>query len=240
MGDKMNNSEQELEKQSDELGSQIDIDKTKRKFSKAGLAVPVLMTLANRPAWGNANTQCQVSGFNSLAVVGNKVSGVTYDPNESCGARFDWATNENRKNWPMPCIAVDKKNNKTTTNIVTYTVYSSGANVDYLSLAEVATANPGSIFKVSDIFSSFSGNKTIYDAIRRVSNSNATSEQIFLGNMLSLYMSSDKGGYSALSKAQIVDLYDVFKSSGGSYEITPGVTWTITEFDAYLAYLKLH
>jgi len=238
MGDKMDNSKQELEKQSDELGSQVDVDKTKRKFSKAGLAVPVLMTLANRPAWGNANTQCQVSGFNSLAVVGNKVSGVTYDPNESCGARFDWATNENRKNWPIPCIAVDKR--KDADKVIFYRVFSSGANVDYPSLVDVATANPGSVFKVSDIFPSFSGDKTIYDAIRRVSNSNATPEQIFLGTMLSLYMSSDKGGYSALSKAQIVDLYDAFKSSGGSYEITPGVTWTITEFDAYLAYLKLH
>jgi len=239
----MNNSEQKLEKQSDELGSQVDVDKTKRKFSKAGMAVPVLMTLANRPAWGNANTQCQVSGFNSLAVGGNKVSGVIYKSDESCGARFDWAANGNRNNWPMSYIAVDKKNNKTTTNIVTYTVYSSDPKVVYLSLAEVETANPGSTFRVKDIFPSYpDADKTIYDALRKYINTNNQlgAKQKFLGQMLSLYMSSDNGQFSALSKLQIVDLYDIFNSSGGSYEITPGVTWTRIEFDAYLYYLETH
>ncbi len=211
------------------------IDKSKRKFSKVGVAAPVIMALANRPAWGNANTQCQISGFNSLTVVGNQVSGVTYNPNESCGARFDWATNQNRGSWPSPYIAVDRRSSG-----ATFRVYSSGAHVDYLSLAAVATANPGKIFKVSGIFSSFTGNKTIYDAIRRASNPNATTNQIFLGDMLSLYLSNIAGGYTALSTTQIVAIYEAFQASGSSFEVKPGITWTSMDFDNYLAYLKSH
>jgi len=227
----MSDNSQEQENTEGVTDNHAKVDKSRRKFSKAGVVAPILITLANRPAWGNANSQCQISGFNSLAVIGNQVSGVTYNPNESCGARFDWATNSNRGTWPSPYIAVE-----TVTSGSLYRVYSGGAQADYLFLALVEAANLGKSYKVSDIFSSFTDpTVTIYDIL-----SGNTASQQFLSDMLSLYFSSIAGGFTALSTTQIVNIYNAFQVSGSSFEVQPGIIWTSTDFDSYLAYLKSH
>jgi len=233
VGDEMSDNSQEQENTEGVTDNHAKVDKSKRKFSKAGVVAPILITLANRPAWGNANSQCQISGFNSLAVIGNQVSGVTYNPNESCGARFDWATNSNRGTWPSPYIAVE-----TVTSGSVYRVYNGGAQADYQSLGLVEAANLGKSYKVSDIFSSFTDpTVTIYDILR--SNTNTASQQ-FLSDMLSLYFSNIAGVFTVVSTTQIVNIYNAFQVSGSSFEVQPGIIWTSTDFDSYLAYLKSH
>jgi len=162
------------------------------------------------------------------------VSGVTYNPNESCGARFDWATDANRGLiWPDPYIAVE-----TITSGSSYRVYSStGVASDYTlpsdqSDFEIATLNKK--FYVVDIFISFSDQtKTIYDCLR-----GTDINQQFERDMLSLYLSNIDGGYTALSLVQIEAIYTAFQVSGGSFEVKPGISWTSTQFDEYLAYLR--
>lgn len=67
--------------------SQRAVNRSRRAFAKLGAAAtPVIMTLANRPAWGSPQrTKCTVSGFNSAAIGNNAVvfSG-TVNINETC------------------------------------------------------------------------------------------------------------------------------------------------------------
>ena len=53
--------------------SEQQVDKSRRRFSKAGAAAPILMTLASQPAfgWGNGGMQC----------MSNMMSGNLSDPN---------------------------------------------------------------------------------------------------------------------------------------------------------------
>lgn len=46
------------------------VSNSRRSFAKAGLIAPVMLSLANRPAWG-ASFRCTVSGFDSLATIGS-------------------------------------------------------------------------------------------------------------------------------------------------------------------------
>ena len=46
------------------------LNNSRRSFAKAGLIAPVMLSLANRPAWG-ASFRCTVSGFDSLATIGS-------------------------------------------------------------------------------------------------------------------------------------------------------------------------
>ncbi len=53
------------------LGQKLKkISDSRRKFAKTGLIAPVILSLANRPAWG-ASFRCTVSGFDSLATIGS-------------------------------------------------------------------------------------------------------------------------------------------------------------------------
>jgi len=47
------------------------VNKKRRSFTKAGVVAPVVLTLANRPAWG-AVSLCTVSGFQSVAAAGGR------------------------------------------------------------------------------------------------------------------------------------------------------------------------
>lgn len=64
---------------------------TRRRFASAGFAAPVILTLANRPAFGAV---CTVSGFAST-----NPSGVARHGSDSCGGRGPdhWTTDGN---WP--------------------------------------------------------------------------------------------------------------------------------------------
>ncbi|NOQ14862.1 MAG: hypothetical protein GQ583_10365 [Methyloprofundus sp.] len=45
-------------------------NKSRRSFAKAGIMAPVMISLANRPAWGGS-VRCTVSGFDSLHAIGS-------------------------------------------------------------------------------------------------------------------------------------------------------------------------
>jgi len=54
-------SNENKEQESIENDVNVDVDKSKRKFSKAGLAAPVIMTLASKPVWAR-DINCTYSG----------------------------------------------------------------------------------------------------------------------------------------------------------------------------------
>jgi len=73
------------------------VNTKRRSFAKAGVVAPVILTLANRPAWGGVRTMCSVSGFDS-AVVNNGETNFSGDVpvDEVCSGvhiRGYWATN---------------------------------------------------------------------------------------------------------------------------------------------------
>jgi len=45
-------------------------DQSRRSFAKAGIIAPVIMSLANRPAWGAVTHRCNISGWASVPAVG--------------------------------------------------------------------------------------------------------------------------------------------------------------------------
>jgi len=214
----------------------VDVDKTKRKFSKAGVVAPIILTLANRPAWGNAQTKCAISGFDSLAIEGNKVSGITFDTNESCGALLSdtaWTSDSGRVSWPINYIPAHVTNS----SAGKYEVYTPSGTATYNNQNQFDTAFPipPSMIYVYQIFNSHPDpSETIYDALI-----SASSAQ-FLKDMLSLYLSRENGAYTVLSTADITSIYDAFKDGGGNYEVKAGYTWTSTDFDNYLDYLRTH
>ena len=65
-----NELQKKLKNESDlELDSKRP-NKSRRSFAKAGIIAPVMLSLANRPAWGAVNHRCNVSGWSSVPVVG--------------------------------------------------------------------------------------------------------------------------------------------------------------------------
>ncbi|MCF7970305.1 MAG: hypothetical protein K9L22_03950 [Methylococcaceae bacterium] len=79
-----------MNKNNEELNKALKgINIKRRSFAKAGMVAPVIMTLANRPAWGGVRTMCSVSGFDSAVVknaAGAIFSGVAdLDATEKCG-----------------------------------------------------------------------------------------------------------------------------------------------------------
>ncbi|TXL02754.1 hypothetical protein BMR07_17090 [Methylococcaceae bacterium CS1] len=73
-------------KENNEIKEELDkspkrVDTKWRSLAKAGMVAPIMMTLANRPAWG-ANVRCTISGFNSVEFAGG--SGDLGD-SSSCG-----------------------------------------------------------------------------------------------------------------------------------------------------------
>ncbi|OAI26130.1 MULTISPECIES: hypothetical protein [Methylomonas] len=81
-------------------GKQV-IDKSRRKFAKAGVAVPVILTLANRPAWGGGTggvDECTISGFHSIGPNRTAYSGnIVTNP----GPRPPKHYCDNPSQWPL-------------------------------------------------------------------------------------------------------------------------------------------
>jgi len=70
-------SDKSPKKTGNKSGSDLETElkqpnKSRRSFAKAGIMAPVMMSLINRPAWGNS-VRCTVSGFGSLATIGSGV-----------------------------------------------------------------------------------------------------------------------------------------------------------------------
>jgi len=87
----MNENNEELDKALQEVNTK------RRSFTKVGAVAPVILTLANRPAWGGVRTMCSVSGFDSAVVKNptNQLFSGNVPVNEQCGgvhARGYWAT----------------------------------------------------------------------------------------------------------------------------------------------------
>ena len=118
---------------SGESHSEHLINKSRRAVTKFGIASPVLMTLINRPAWGGSSQlKCQVSGFSSIAVKGNNLSGtnnitscgfIKCKPQhwkDNCGytknSRGGYVWDDKKDLWPKGCFAIlddtRKYNNK--------------------------------------------------------------------------------------------------------------------------------
>lgn len=69
----MSNESRKKIKKDTETGFGIDSkqpNQSRRSFAKAGIIAPVIMSLANRPAWGDVTHRCNVSGWASVPVVG--------------------------------------------------------------------------------------------------------------------------------------------------------------------------
>ncbi|WP_446810202.1 hypothetical protein ACH50O_00965 [Methylomonas sp. 2BW1-5-20] len=108
----MSEENSKLPEQHEQVSGAQLIDKTRRTFTKVGVVAPVIMTLANRPAWGSGTkVDCQVSGFTSLHVKGNgAVSGVTQTGScgfSQCTPKF-WhdncgLTGYGADKWPKSC-----------------------------------------------------------------------------------------------------------------------------------------
>ncbi len=63
-----------VEKQVVDVGiPQKRVNKSRRSFAAKGIIAPIVLSLANRPAWG-ASFRCTVSGFDSLATIGSGIA----------------------------------------------------------------------------------------------------------------------------------------------------------------------
>ena len=76
MGDDMSVENKEQEHIDGQTDSHVDVDKSKRKFSKAGIVSPVILGLASRPSWVMAADNCSFQA----AVSGN----ISVTPTTSC------------------------------------------------------------------------------------------------------------------------------------------------------------
>lgn len=74
------------------------VDKSKRKFSKAGMAAPVIMTLTSQSALGVTN-KCTISGFHSVTP-----SGVERHTVESCGGIVPGGEGFSPGGWGQPDV----------------------------------------------------------------------------------------------------------------------------------------
>ncbi|ATG91234.1 hypothetical protein [Methylomonas koyamae] len=68
----MSDANNTLPEHSEQSTENVAVDKSRRTFAKAGVVAPVIMTLANRSAWGGGKRSCgTISGFQSYAKAGN-------------------------------------------------------------------------------------------------------------------------------------------------------------------------
>lgn len=88
------NSEKNTQK---ELQS-TSVNKSRRSFSKWGVAAPVIMTLANRSAWAETNT-CTPSGFQSARA--GIASHTTTRSNPNWLSPIGWKSID-KATWPVP------------------------------------------------------------------------------------------------------------------------------------------
>jgi len=70
-------SNENKEQKSIENDVNVTVDKSKRKFSKAGLAAPVIMTLASKPVFAMQGLSNMISGNTSHAVLDNRTGGMS-------------------------------------------------------------------------------------------------------------------------------------------------------------------
>jgi len=69
----MNLNDQKETSAAEHLDSERSVDKSRRSFSKKGLIAPVIMTLANRSAWGAREVDlCTQSGFTSFTAASSQ------------------------------------------------------------------------------------------------------------------------------------------------------------------------
>ena len=76
-----------------------EVDKSKRKFSKAGLAAPVIMTLTSQSALAIVPNRCTISGFSSVTP-----SGVERHTVDSCGGIVPGGETFSPGGWGSPDV----------------------------------------------------------------------------------------------------------------------------------------
>jgi hypothetical protein len=151
----------------------LSVDKSRRSFSKKGLVAPVIMTLANRSAWG-ANA-CVGSGFGSYSIAVTKpshsalvpISGWKQPKNGLPVARDGWY--ELPGSWPAGFSPVHKlptaPNPAEPEKIYTSPI---GAWSSEKTIAEVLVFYPSTVVFVTQLgtgYTAFDPTLTIYDAL---------------------------------------------------------------------------
>jgi len=233
MGDDMSVENKEQEHIDGQTDSHVDVDKSKRKFSKAGLAAPVIMTLANRPAWGAVErSMCAISGFNSLGALDPAdISGVPVALLENCGVHLSpghWQAESWKHEWPEGYKAAFLRNDQK------YDVYSGGHQGPKREVYTYEMLPTGSIYFVNEVFTASSSTATLFDEVNQ-----HTSTDQYLRHMIGLFLAAKDGGLNVLTAGQIVSIYND-TLSGGTAEVMPGVNWDQTQMSYYINYLMAH
>jgi len=230
-------SNENKEQESIENDVNVTVDKSKRKFSKAGIVAPVIMTLANRPAWG-AQNMCSISGFDSLNVQQNPISGVDFIE-QSCGNHIShghWRGEGPLYSWPGLYRAAERVTEDVGSEV--YAIYSNDPN-DNGKAARItakvsALPDDGFIYNTDDVFGTSTG-LTLLEVLNETGN---TYE--FLRNMIGLLLAQEEGGFAYLSKIEIIGIYNAL-NTGGTYTFaSSGITWSYDDFNAYHIYLMAH
>jgi len=237
VGDDMSDKNKEQESVDSVTDNQTGVDKSKRKFSKAGMAAPVIMTLANRPAWGaSGRSMCAISGFDSLGALDPAdISGVPVALNENCGTHLSpghWQGSGWKHEWPTGYMAA---------NLISdgefagqYEVYSGGHQGPKRETYTYPMLPSGSIYFVKEVFTESSSSATLFDEVNQI-----TSTDQYLRHMIGLFLAAKEGGLTVLTAAQIVSIYNG-TFSGGSVEVMPGVNWNQAQMSYYINYLMAH
>ncbi len=90
-------------------------NRSRRSLTKAGIVAPVIMSLANRPAWG-LSPGCQISGFYSAVELESGVAGDTSCGYTSVGGILTYVTNQGLANTKISAIFDCNFNDPTTKN----------------------------------------------------------------------------------------------------------------------------
>lgn len=170
----MNLKDQKEEVSPESQKSGRNIDNSRRSFSKKGLIAPVIMTLANRSAWG-ANA-CLATGFQSYAAAvanGQVLSHAAPDLTATVGWKSPrsgapqgssdgWADDGNLSSWPSGIIPLRRKAG----NAVRFQRWDSNSNSwinsDNFTITEARALGTGFVNQLLGIGSS---TRTIYDAM---------------------------------------------------------------------------
>jgi len=103
----------------DNKNNSSSIDQSRRKFTQAGVAAPIIMSLASQPVWG---TECSLSGFMSGNVSGrvHECAGSGCTPGFWKNNYHAWATTNYV---PGQCVTVDNKGDCTEWNTENATTF---------------------------------------------------------------------------------------------------------------------
>jgi len=99
VGDEMNDKNKKQENIEGVTENHTEVDKSKRKFSKAGMATPLIMTLTTQSALASGTNKCTISGFGSITP-----SGVARHEVVNCGGIVPGGEGFSPGGWSQPDV----------------------------------------------------------------------------------------------------------------------------------------